>query len=553
MNTIHVLPPELVTKIAAGEVIERPAFVVKELIENAIDAEATQITIEVTKGGLESVMVADNGIGMSASDLFLAWQRHTTSKLLPDSDLTKINTLGFRGEALASITAVSEVTLQSRRAQDPGGNKVMISHGKLLESDVVGMAPGTIVRVEQLFFGLPARRKFLSTAQTEWQQCIQIIEAQTLAHPEIRFVVKHNARLILDLPKQSQSERMAAVLGAEVAKESFLFDYQAAAVSVQGFLGTPQLSFHTNIPSYFIVNQRVVKNKALSQAIKESYRGLLKVEATPFFLLYLQVPPEMIDVNIHPRKEEIKFLNESELCQNIIGQIISLTKRQSLSYRWSTPKGDTKSFAAAAVKADVIAGLKKLTPATPIIQLHNLYLVTQTDEGLLLIDQHAAHERILYEKLSESYAQLQKTQKTVHLPKPKKLSLPLSQVNILEDNISTLENLGFILEPASAHDYFIYAVPEFFQDRNILQLFQEILSDLEHQASISEIDKHTNRMLAFLACRLAIKAGDKLTDETIRELIRDVSLTKTAYTCPHGRPTHLEFSLLELEKAFGRK
>jgi DNA mismatch repair protein MutL len=553
MTTIHVLPPELVTKIAAGEVIERPAFVVKELVENAIDAEATQISIEVTKGGLESIVVADNGVGMSASDLFLAWQRHTTSKLLPDSDLTNIQTLGFRGEALASITAVSDVTLQSRRAQDPGGNKVTISHGKLLESDAVGMAPGTIVKVEQIFVGLPARRKFLSSAQTEWQQCIHIIEAQTLAHPEIRFVVKHNGKLILDVPKQSQPERLAAVLGTEVAAESFPFDYQTDAISIQGFLGTPQLSFHTNIPSYFIVNHRVIKNKALSQAIKESYRGLLKVEATPFFLLYLQVPSEMIDVNIHPRKEEIKFLNEAELCQKVVDQILALTNRQSLSYRWSTPKGDTKSFAAAAVKSDVVAGLKKISSTTPIIQLHNLYLVTQTDQGVLLIDQHAAHERILYEKLSESYVQLQKNQKTIHLPKPKKLSLPLSQVTLLEDNLATLESLGFIIGPASAHAYLIHAVPAFFQDRNILQLFQEILADLDHQTALSEIDKHTNRMLAFLACRLAIKAGDKLDDATIRELIRDLSLTKTAYTCPHGRPTHIEFSLLELEKAFGRK
>lgn len=553
MNTIHVLPPELVTKIAAGEVIERPAFVVKELIENAIDAGATQITIEVTKGGLESIMVADNGIGMSASDLFLAWQRHTTSKLAPDSDLTKIHTLGFRGEALASIAAVSDVTLQSRRAEDLGGNIVTLSHGKLLESGMVGMAPGTIVKVAQLFVGLPARRKFLSTAQTEWQHCLRIIEAQTLAHPEVRFMVKHNAKLVLDVPSQTQLERMEAVLGTEVVKESFPFDHQTGAVAIQGFLSTPQLSFHTNIPSYFIVNQRVIKNKALSQAIKESYRGLLKVEATPFFLLYLQVPAEMIDVNIHPRKEEIKFLNELELCQSLVNQIVSITKRQNLSYRWSTPKGDTKSFAAAAVKSDVIAGLKKISPTTPIIQLHNLYLVTQTDQGVLLIDQHAAHERILYERLSESYLKLKKHPKTIQFPRPKKLTLPLSQVNILEDNLATLESLGFKIEPVSAHAYLIHAVPEFFQDRNILQLFQEILTDLENHVALSDIDQHTNRMLAFLACRLAIKAGDKLTDSAMRELIHDLSLTKTAYTCPHGRPTHIEFSLLELEKAFGRK
>lgn len=552
MSKIHVLPPSLVSKIAAGEVIERPAFVVKELVENALDAGATCITIEIVKGGLESITVTDNGEGMSSDDLFLSWQRHTTSKLSPESDLTVIEKLGFRGEALSSITAVSEVRIQSRLHQEVGGNMIHIRHGKLLESQAVGMSPGTKISVEQIFAGLPGRQKFLSSAQTEWQHVIRIIEGQSLARPDVRFVLKHNGRLIFDVPVQSVQERMAQILGEEVSAQSFPFAMKDPYASISGFIGTPQLSFHTNIPSYFIVNQRVVKNGALSQAIKESYRGLLKVEATPFFLLYLEVPLEAVDVNIHPRKEEVAFLNERELSTSLHQEIVATAQAQSLSYRWTTPKGDTNSFAAKTVRSDVVNALKKLQPTTPIMQLHNVYILTQTDQGMVMIDQHAAHERVLYEQLSESYVKLKKDQKIIQFPHPKKLSLPVSQMAILENNITVLEEMGFVLKAVNAQEYHIHAVPEFFVDRNLLQLFQEILSDLEDQHLVRSIDKHTNRMLSFLACRMAIKGGDVLTPERARELVRELGSTQTSYTCPHGRPTHIEISLSDLEKAFGR-
>jgi DNA mismatch repair protein MutL len=553
MSVIHVLPPALVAKIAAGEVIERPAFVVKELIENSLDAGATHVTIEIAKGGLESMLVADNGVGMSASDLFLAWQRHTTSKIPPDSDLTRIETLGFRGEALASIAAVSEFSIQSRLASEPGGHKLEISHGKLIENSSVGMAPGTIVRVEHLFSSLPARQKFLASPQTEWHHIVHVVESQALAHPEVRFTLKHNGKLILDALPQTMAERMAAVLGSDVPAKSFPFTLEEPHVSIQGFLGTPELSFQTHLPTFLIVNQRVIGNKAITQAIKSSYRGLLKVESSPFFLLQIKVQPELVDVNVHPRKEEIKFLNELELAQRISSRIKEIAGHQNLSFRWSTPKGDTSSYAANQVRTDVLASLKKLSKKTPIIQLHNLYLITQTERGVLLIDQHAAHEKILYEKLVAEYSHRSRRQKKIVFKQPKKLTLPLSQIALIEAHLETLNKLGFDLDKKDQTTYFVRAVPELFQDRNMLQLFQEVLAELEQPNSSDHIDQHTNRMLSYLSCRMAIKSGDPLDDATIRQLLHDLSQTKTGYTCPHGRPTHLELTLSELEKAFGRR
>lgn len=362
MNTIHVLPPQLIAKIAAGEVIERPAFVIKELVENALDAKATQITIEVTKGGTESITVTDNGIGMSVSDLLLCWQQHTTSKLLPDSDLATIASLGFRGEALASITAISDVSIQSRQADTRAGHVIQLSHGKLLENAVVGMAPGTIVRVSNVFARLPARQKFLGTAQTEWKYCIRCIEGLTLSHPEVRFIVTHNNRLVFDLPSQSPLERLTAVLGAEVANQIVPISITQPYATISGFIGTPQLSFHTNLPSYLIVNQRVIKSKAINQTIKNSYHGLLKVEASPFYLLYFQVPVETIDVNIHPRKEEIKFLNQTDVTTAIAEYIATIASQHNLSHRWTTPKGDTHSIAAAAVRSEILSSMENISP-----------------------------------------------------------------------------------------------------------------------------------------------------------------------------------------------
>lgn len=552
MSHIHVLPPALVSKIAAGEVIERPAYVVKELLENALDAGATQIVIEIFKGGLESIAVIDNGEGMSSDDLFLSWQRHTTSKLSPDSDLTIIEKLGFRGEALSSIAAVSDLTIQSRRHDEPSGNMIHVRNGRLLENSAIGMAPGTIVKVEQIFVGLPGRQKFLGSAQTEWKHTIRIIEGQALAYPHVRFTLKHNGRLVFDAPAQTMNERMAKILGAEVAEQSFPFQMEDPYASIIGFMGTPQLSFHTNIPSHLVVNQRVVKNAALIQTMKESYRGLLKVEATPFFLLYINVPLQAVDVNVHPRKEEVKFLNERELSASLGREIVSTAKAQSLSYRWSTPEGDTKSFAAKNVRSDVVASLRKAQTTTPMMQLHNLYILLQTDEGMVLIDQHAAHERVLYEKLSESYVRQKEDKKIIHFSEPKKLQLPLSQFSILEEHLLMLKDLGFTLEAGNDQSYLIHAVPEFFKDRNPLQLFQEILSDLEDGDMVRSIDKHTNRMLSFLACRMAIKGGDHLTQEKMHQLVLELGNTKTSYTCPHGRPTHIEVTLSDLEKAFGR-
>ncbi len=552
MTKIQQLPPKLVAKIAAGEVIERPAYVVKEVVENALDAQATNILIEIEKGGLESITITDNGEGMSAEDLLLSWQQHTTSKLPPDSDLTLIEHLGFRGEALSSIAAVSNLTLQSRQQMYPHGNMIRVQNGELRESKVCAMAPGTIVHVEQLFAGLPGRQKFLRSAQTEWLHILRIIEGLALASPHVHFTLLHNKKTIFDAPIQTMIERLSAVLGPQVAAESFTFQLSDPYAQIDGFLGTPQLSFQTNLPSFFIVNGRVARNATLLRAIKESYRGLLKVEATPFFLLNISVPLQTIDVNIHPRKEEISFVHERELAATLKENIQSTARNQELSYQWRTPKADTKSTAAQNLRNDILERLRSHSPQTPIMQLHNLYLVVPTPEGFLLVDQHAAHERILYNELQSLYAEKSAQQESIVLENPPSFSLPLSQKEFLESSLLDLEKLGFSLQKTTENTYQLIRAPELLAERSPLQLFQELLCDLE-SGKKTTIDQHTNRTLAFLACRLAIKAGDPLTQEQMQKLVQDLGNTPSGYTCPHGRPTHIVFTLNELEKTFGRK
>jgi DNA mismatch repair protein MutL len=552
MNRIHTLPPAVVAKIAAGEVIERPAYAVKELVENAIDAGATQITVETEKGGMAAIVVTDNGEGMTQSDLLLSWQPHTTSKTPADSDLARIETLGFRGEALSSIAAVGNLVIQSRPRDEPGGSRLEIQTGRFVGCSPVGMAPGTIVRVEDLFAAVPARQKFLSGIQTEWQHIVRVMESFALAYPAVRFVLRHNGRPVLDVSKQTREERLSAVLGGDVFRSSFPFVVDGPHFSVSGYLGKPQASFQTNVPSYLIVNGRVVRNRKLAAAIGSAYRGLLMVDASPFYLLYITVPPEMADVNIHPRKEDITFLNESDLCDRIAEGIRQIAAGQDLMFRWTTPKADTASAAARTLRSDVVTALSAINRETPMVQIHNLYIVAQTATGILLIDQHAAHERVLYERYCERYERLRADGSTFTFPEPLLLTLPLSQRPVFDDNMPMLAALGFTIVPAGAGTYAIRTVPEYFRDRDIVQLFQEILGDLEETGTVSGIDRHTNRMLSFLACRSAVKSGDPLTPEQIRELVRQLSLTHTAYTCPHGRPTHIEMALGDLERMFGR-
>lgn len=551
MTKIHVLPPHLVAKIAAGEVIERPAFVVKELLENALDAHATQITIEIHKGGLEAIIVTDNGEGMDESDLFLAWQRHTTSKIPSDSDLSQIKTLGFRGEALASISSVSNFIIQSRRKNAVGGHLIEVHNGKFMQSKPTGMAPGTHVRVEHLFESFPARHKFLKNKDREWQYIVQIVESYMLAYPKVRFTLKHNNRKIITALAESLESRIKNTLGSDVLDQSFPFQLVDDHFKINGYLGTPQLSFQSQIPSYLIVNNRVVKSKNITLAIKNAYRSLLKVDTTPFFLLLVNLSYDLVDVNVHPRKEEVSFFDEAKLCEKIVTQIVKTAENQNLSFQWTTPKAYTKSFAAEILKSDTVSSLKKFNIKQNLLQIHNLYILVQTKKGFVIVDQHAAHERVLYERFMSNFLDKKSFSKQYTFPTPQKFTLPLSQRVLFVNHKNELKRNGFIFE-RKGKSYFLTSVPELFKDRNIIQLMQDLLWELEQPNSKNDVDRHTNRLLSFLACRSAVKAGDDLTQDEMKTLLKELSATKSPYTCPHGRPTSFEVSLSDLKTSFGR-
>lgn len=552
MNKIHFLAPDIVSQIAAGQVIERPAFAVKELLDNSIDAKATQISIQITRGGLESIIVNDNGEGMSPSDMIICWQKNSTSKISTFEDLNNIQSLGFRGEALASLAAVSNLTINSRTENDTYGHQIILSGGKLIDAHPFGMPYGTNVEVNNLFVHTPVREKFVSNPQTEWHHIVQIVQAYALAFPKIRFTLFNNKKQILNLNSTALEERLNAVLGEAQFNSLLRFQTDDPYFKINAFLGKPQLSSNISLPSYIFVNQRVIKNKAVALAIKNAYQSLLKANSYPFFLLYITTSAQTIDINIHPRKEELKFYNEKQLLELLFKETTHVLNTHNLTFQWNKLDGQTKSFAADILRQDLQPALKRLNKTHSILQIHNTYLISQTDKGILFIDQHAAHERVLYEKLCERFTSKILENKIYQLTRPQPLILPLSQSVLLTENIEILQNLGFnIMETFDRH-FEVKTVPFLFRDRNIVQLLTDILNDLESTNNDQRIDTQNQRMLSYLACRSAIKAGQPLTKIEIKNLLKQLALTKTSYTCPHGRPTHIEIDLSYLEKMFGR-
>lgn len=566
MTKINFLPPELAAKIAAGEVVERPAYAVKELIENSLDAGADSIRIDIEKSGLQKIMVTDNGEGMNREDIQLSYQRFTTSKILKDDDLEGIKSMGFRGEALASIAAISNVTIKSKIKSETAGTEVYITGGKLESISPVGMPTGTSIVVENLFYTVPARQKFLKSQQTEFRMIVQIVSNSALAFPEIRFLLTHNKKTILDLPKnQTPLERAKTLLGNSMVKNLVPLTHDESYVQLSGFIAKPQLSTKSLSKQYLFINGRNVKNKLISSIVKDIYGTLLEPDAYPIFILFLKTPYEMVDVNVHPRKEEVAFHNEETILKAVSQAVSSSLQSNNLTFydnRWQKSKrdsetvlhirdGGTSTYAAEVLKEEILEKKTKIIKSAEIIQLHNLYLVTETENGFLLVDQHAAHERILYQKFSEAFVSKKKKPEKFKLENPVLLDLSPEEREILKEYIEMFGEYGF--EIVENDDTFtLISVPELLKDRDNKEIITEMLEDLSEGKIIRDIDTKSERMLSYLACRGAIKAGDKVTKDDAKKLLEDLSKCKNPYTCPHGRPTQIEITMKEMNKLFRR-
>ncbi|MFQ5873689.1 MAG: DNA mismatch repair endonuclease MutL [Dehalococcoidia bacterium] len=570
--SIQVLTTEVAAKIAAGEVVERPASVVKELMENSLDADATQISVEVRRGGLELIRVVDNGHGIAAEDVEKAFLRHATSKIASARDLDRIQTLGFRGEALPSIAAVSQVEKVTRVAEEVAGTRVEFRYGSAAGRESTSRPVGTTVSVRHLFQNVPARLKFVKSPATENGRISSLVSRFSLAYPSVRFNLIIDGRQTFSSPGTGvPRDTLARVYGPETAEAMQELESEVEGVGrVSGFVGPPATSRAQRRYITLFVNRRWVQDRRLSYAVEEAYQGLLMVGRYPIAVLDITLPVEDIDVNVHPTKSEVRLRRGHDvfsLVQRAVREaLVELTPvpavmprpvsvQSSLTPRSQPLGSDLAGWARGPSQAQAE---EKSTPAVtpmkalPILrivgQVSDTYIVTEGPDGMYLVDQHAAHERVLFERVErerrESRVQVQ------GMLSPATIELTPSQEEALKPREDLLREHGFSFEPFGERSYILRAVPASLSDRNPDRAFLDILDSLMEDEK--EEDRDT-RIATSIACHSAVRAGDTLEREEMEELVRLLEGTGNPHTCPHGRPTMIHLSSTILEKGFGRR
>ncbi len=595
--SIKVLPPDVAAKIAAGEVVERPASVVKELAENAIDAGAGAIHVEIQTGGKRFIKVMDDGCGIPAEEVPLAFARHATSKLNSVEDLNRVTTLGFRGEALASIAAVSRLTLTSRPAGQSAATRIHIEGAKQISLGPAGAPGGTIITVENLFYNVPARLKFLKADATETGHIHRIVSHYALAYPHIRFSLRADNRTTFQTSGSGQLfDALAAVFSLQTARQMIEVAQQVdtpdGAIAVYGYAGAPSLHRGSRDQIIFFVNKRWIQDRALSQAVVQAYHTFLPVGRAPVAVLNIEIDPSEVDVNVHPTKAEVKFRDPRALfsaVQRAVREaVVSAAPVPSYGTHltpstgggWSGHAGDAVSWhdslgggGRAALnqlgfeaqrtlsfeeggegEVDFIgAGSShestRMPPMRVVGQIQQMYIITEGPDGLYLIDQHAAHERILYEKLTAQKANAKVPRQ--QLLEPVVMELLPGQAAIVEAEIEALTEVGFEIEPFGGVTYRVRAVPEILGRADPAQALVDILAEMADGAI--PLAKETHEKIAITVCkRASVKGGQILSPEEMRELVRQLELTSAPRTCPHGRPTMIHLSAAQLAREFGR-
>jgi len=570
---IKVLDPKTVSRIAAGEVVERPASVVKELVENSLDAGATQISVEVSGGGAGMIRVIDNGSGIPPDEVSLAFERHATSKLDGITDLPLISSLGFRGEALPSIAAVAQVEMVTCAAGQVGGNRVSLEDGVVKQQGGRSRSVGTTITVMNLFRKIPARLKFLKSTTTENSHIANVVTQYALAFPEVKFALSVDGRATLRTPGSGKLiDSVAQIYGLEIARSMLPIegaDWEGgddvSPPRVTGAVSSPSVSRSNRNYLSFFVNRRWINSRALAWAVEEAYHGLLMVGRHPVAVINVSVPPDAVDVNVHPTKTEIKFQNERAvfvaLQKAVRRTLVNLTpvpgiEEVSTAYRspaagaplpGAPARGDSLfgTFAASPITARTPGAS---LPALRVLgQVLSSYIVTEGPQGLYLIDQHAAHERILWEKIR---AQRQQHGVEVQgLLEPATLEVSPRQDEVLRLHHTDLAEFGFSLEPFGDRTYLVRAVPALLNNKDWTAMLRELLDSTPSGDS----GDWTERVTVSMACHSAVRAGQTLAYEEMRELVRELEQTAVPNTCPHGRPTMIHLSSAQLRKEFGRE
>lgn len=559
MPRIAKLSPELVAVIAAGQVIERPASVVKELVENSLDAEATSVTVKLVDGGRQEITIVDDGFGMSKEDLQLSVQAHATSKIKKLPDLHNIVTFGFRGEALASVALVSNLVIQSKEPTDSLGNLIHYKHGKLMDEHQVGMGRGTIVKVTELFKFLPARKKFLKSASIEVQQILKVLLPIMLVHLKVKFRVEHNNAVVLECAAGlTFLERVMIILNQEYHSKLLPVQFSQGGYIISGFIGAPQIASNSNAKQLIWVNNRSVSQPLMARTIKSLYGTLLEPRAFPVYFLQIEADPQTIDVNVHPQKTTVSFMEE-EIVMSVLAAAVKQTLEMSgLTYSLSDSMHEL-SLQDSGMDTVVADQLKQavqpwnvrnieVSSTTKFFQLHKLYIFMEVEDGMVVIDQHAAHERILYEQFLHAYYEHSHLHQ-ISLSSPQKL-LNIYYQDVSDRSLDLLKSIGVTIEKHN-EEFFITKIPIILQHRNYQEYVREVIEQSEEYQPY-EIDMATHKTLSFLACRSAIKSGEPLAAEEQKNLVEKLLQTTTNYTCPHGRPVLMHMSMDELAHHFKR-
>lgn len=575
MSIIKILSENLINQIAAGEVIERPASVVKELVENSIDAGASEIVVEIKDAGKTLVKVSDNGCGMDRVDAEKSILRHATSKISEEKDLWSISTMGFRGEALASIASVSQMVLKTKRSGENVGTEIICDGGEIKTIQDCGMKDGTIVEVNNLFFNTPARSKYLKQDSTELTHIIALLNTIALANFGISFRLIHNGKLGFDLPKTTiplgggQADllrRISDIFGQATADAMVPIFYGGSDFKINGFIGKPVISRSDTRHQYIFVNKRPIQHHLIAYKIKEAMHSMLMEGKKPVFIINIEIDPSLVDVNVHPRKLEIRFEDESKILKTIYSaakmaiESHDLTpkafveaKRYMSDRMPSYQENFTKDFAEPRMQRDVSFPFenKKQFSLKAVTQISNAYIVAENEAGLVLVDQHAAHERVRYFELMDQLNSQKK--KTQPLLMPEDLPLAADEIETLKANIKIFEELGFEIEEGPGNTLVLYAVPAMLSSEEISDVINGVLDDINKEKLPTNLKGRQEAVIHYMACRSAIKFGKKLSIDEMDALLNRMEEIDRPYTCPHGRPTMIKLTFDELNRMFGRK
>jgi DNA mismatch repair protein MutL len=593
---IRALPPNLVNRIAAGEVVERPASVVKELIENAIDAGATRIDVTATAGGLGLIRVADDGSGMDQDDLVLSVERHATSKLAGD-DLANILTLGFRGEALPSIGSVARLAIQSRARGADNAYEVSIDAGRKSKPKPVALTQGTTVEVRDLFYATPARLKFMKSERAEWTAIAEMVKRLSLAKPEIAFGLANGERNVLRLPAGAPGltdlalNRIGLILGQNFVADALPVSATRGGLHVEGFAGLPTLHRPNALQLHLIVNGRPVRDKLLSTSVRAAYGDLMPNGRYPMVVLYVGLPPDEVDVNVHPAKAELRFRDAQEIRSLIIGALRealgnaghratsslsqvalghmmrpgephrpylprSLLPMSGLSAEYGFSDRSQTSLPPLAPTADARTREEEVSATSyPLgaarAQVHDMFIIAETEDSVVIVDQHAAHERLVYERLKSSYANGGIARQILLIPEV--VELDAEAADRLGAASADLEQLGLVLEPFGQAAVVIREVPALLGQGDLKNLLRDLADELAEGEGGLVVAERLDHVLATMACYGSVRAGRRLNAQEMNALLRDMERTPFTGQCNHGRPTYVELKLADIEKLFQRR